>query len=255
MRCARWMLAALLAVAMLAVPSLAVGQDDPDPSDVPAQVVPEDPTADDPAPADPSVEPPAVLQDPAQVGTAPADVAPAPDAPTVAPLQAPPVNELSRFSDERRAPLWQQRDGWRSRGLFYRWRDGWFLQRGPSWWRWVGRWTPCPRPGDWRPDVVRPVPVSDPAPGHPTFDAVREAVAPIVAPTTVPRPTQQNRAQVIRRALRVCQARYVRGVLVLRALRRQGRISFLEYRRGVRVALVRRAVCRRAVFRMVSVRG
>ena len=248
MRCARWLLAVVFAVALFAVPSMAVGQDDPPASDVPAQVVPEDPSADDPAPPDATLEPPAVLEDPS--GDVPA--APAVGEAPVA-LAAPPVQELSRFSDDTRAPRWQQRDSWRERGVFYRWRSGWFLHRGPSWWRWDDRrWSPCPQPGDWSPPVVRPVPVSDPSPGH-HFDAVRDAVAPIVAPQSVPRPTQHNRAQVVRRALRVCQARYARSVIVLRTLRRHGRITFVQYQRGVRVALARRAVCRREVLRLLSV--
>jgi hypothetical protein len=177
-------------------------------------------------------------------------------APEDAPAFAPPVTDLSRFSDDQRAPRWQQRDDWRARGLFYRWRAGWFVHRDSRWWQWQNRrWTPCPQPGDWSPPVVRPVPVSDPSPHGPVFDPVRDAVAPVVAPTTVPRPSSgQDRQLVIRRALRVCQARYVRAVIVLRVLRSHGRITFVQYQRGVRLALVRRAVCRRVVLRLLVAR-
>lgn len=251
MRCTRWLLAALLALAMLAVPSLAVGQGDPgdDPADVPAQVVPEDPTADDPAPTDPNLEPPQVLDDPSSDQPA----APPAGEPDVA-LAAPPISELTRFSDDVRAPQWQQRDSWRERGVFYRWRQGWFLRRDARWWQWRDRrWTPCPQPGDWRPEVVRPVPLADPSPSAPAFDPVRDAVRHVTPPTTVPRPTPQNRDRVIRRALRVCQVRYVRSVVQLRILRQQGRITFRQYRRGVQIALARRDHCRRVVLRLFAV--
>jgi len=251
MRSARWLLAALFVAALFAIPSLARGQADPgdDPADVPAQVVPEDPTADDPVADDPNLEPPQVLDDPSSDTPAP----PPAGQPDVA-LAAPPISELTRFSDDQRAPRWQQRDRWRERGVFYRWRQGWFLNRADRWWQWRDqRWSPCDRPGDWRPDVVRPVPVSDPSPATPTFDPVREATRHVVAPTTVPRPTPQNRGRVIARALRVCQARYVRSIVQLRILRQQGRISFRAYRRGVQVSLARRDHCRRVVLRLFAV--
>jgi hypothetical protein len=251
MKRAKWLFGVLFLAALFAIPSLAVGQDDPsDSSDVPGQVVPEDPAADDQAPADPSIEPPQVLADPAPKA---GDVAPAPVADDPSSLAAPPVTELSRFSDSDRAPLWQQRDNWRERGWFYQRRIGWFLHRGDSWWQWRGRWTPCGPPTTWSPPVVRPVPTANP--GGPVFNPVRDAVTPIQAPQTVPQPTQQNRrAVLIQRALRVCQNRYAHAVFVLRALRRQGRITFPQYQQGIRLALVRRAVCRRQVIRLFNVR-
>jgi hypothetical protein len=257
----KWLLGVML-VAMIgfSVPQLAFGQGTDDPTnDGSVPTVPQDPSADDPAndTSPPNLEPPQVLQDPG-----PGDAGVAPTEPTdtsVAPefQGAPPVSELSRFSDEVRAPKWQQRDNWRPRGLFYHWRQGWFQFNRNIWWQWRGfHWVRCPQPGDWSPPVVRPVPVSDPAPDNHTYNPVQDAVVPIQAPRDVSVPQQQDRRQfALRRALRVCQARYVHSVVVLRLLRQNGRITFQQYRRGVQFALHRRAVCRRVVFRLFTIRN
>lgn len=256
MRTVRWLLGALFLVAMFAIPSAALAQGTDDPvGDDPAITQGDDPGD---APADPSLEPPQVLQDPGS--DQPAAPVQGPTDENLAPSFAPPVTELNRFSDEDRAPRWQQRDNWRQRGLFYRWRFGWFVRRQQQnqfiWWQWRdGRWSRCDQPGDFRDDVVRPEPLTDPSPGTLPFNPVNHAIAPIVAPQHVVVPQQQNnRLQALRRALRVCQVRYVRSVIVLRILRQRGRITFQQYVVGVRRALVRRAVCRRVVFRAFSVR-
>jgi hypothetical protein len=249
------------ALCFLAVPSLAHAQgtgDDGSTITTPSGTVPDDGGDDQ---GDPSLEPPTVLDDPAPADTQPVQPAPTEVAPTE--LSTPPVNELSRFSDDVRAPVWQQRDNWRPRGLFYRWRQGWFIritvqqQNVPGaiqvviWFQFRdGRWTRCGQPGDWRPDVVRPVPNADPSPlidKTPINTAVQQIVPPRF---NHPVPTQQNnRVRALRRALLVCQVRYVRSVRVLRTLRQQGRITFRQYRQGVQFALNRRQDCRRFVFR------
>jgi hypothetical protein len=264
MRKIKWLVGVML-VAMLgfAVPQLAFGQGRDDPVGTPpSDTVPtvpngnDDPSADDPTndTSDPSVEPPAVLQDPGTQtnGTTPPTIN---NGVEVNITFNPPVNELTRFSDDNRSPEWQQRDNWRPRGLFYHRRDGWFVHRNNNWFQWRNRWVPCGQPGGWREDVVRPVPVNDPSPGQQTFSPVENAIAPIQAPRQVSVPQQQDRrAFALRRALRVCQARYVRSIFVLRTLRQHGRITFVQYQRGVRSALIRRAVCRRVVFRLFTIR-
>jgi len=260
----KWLFGVML-VAMFgfAVPQLAFGQgdggDNPAAVDPTVPTVPDDPSADDPSndTSPPNLEPPQVLEDPApgDVGVQP--VAPPQGGDQPESLAAPPTNELTRFSDDNRAPKWQQKDSLRQRGLFYRWRTGWFQNHGPNWWQWRGfHWVRCPQPGDWSPPVVRPVPVNDNAPGQQTFNPVEHVIAPIQAPRQISVPNQQSRrALALRRALRVCQFRYVRSVIGLRLLRQNGRITFRQYQRGVRSALIRRAVCRRVVFRAFQIRN
>lgn len=243
------------AICFLAIPGIAMagtpGNDTTDQTDTTTQQLPA-PDANDPAVDDPTLEPPAVLDDPA--GEAPSgDLVPPVNTPLDQPEDnnAPPAQELSRFSDDQRAPEWQQRDNWRQRGLFYHRGRGWFQFSHQRWFCFVvGRWIVCAAPLNLRPDVVRPVPVADPSPNNENTSPVTDAVNQINPPQMNQFPQQGDRRQAaLRRALRVCQVRYVISVRILRQLRQNGRISFRQYIRGINRALDRRQDCRRFVFR------
>lgn len=245
------------ALCFFAIPGIAMAGTPTD-TDDPTQTTPATPP-DDNGPGDeqgdPSLEPPSVLDDPAP-NSEQAPLAPPTENPLTRPSDenAPPTQDLTRFSDDVRAPEWQQRPNWLPRGLFYQRSFGWYrFQRG-LWWQWRNRWVPCAQPRTWQPPVVRPVPLTDPSPNShntsPVTDAVNQIAPPRVQNTF---PNQQDRrARALRRALFVCQARYVFTVRVLRQLRVSGRITFRQYIRGIHRALDRRQDCRRLVFRAFS---
>ena len=166
------LLGAIVSATFLALPGAALAQSD---TDVPADdntatvvipALPEPILADDPLtdPVDDATDPAA--QDPA--GLVVSDDPLTPQVETVVEDQpsdrlAPPVNDRTRWSDDRDAPRWQQDRRWRDRGIFYRWRDGWYRSERGRWWRWNSRWERCDPPPP-PPRICPEPPRRDPSP-------------------------------------------------------------------------------------------